>query len=353
MSELTRRDVLAAAGALTLSRVLPQEKPVGWAILGLGGYALNQIMPAMKDCKSSKLVAVISGTPDKARRVADQYGLPEKMIYNYGNMDSIRDNPEIEVVYVITPPGTHRDFTVRSLRAGKHVCCEKPMANTSAECQEMIDEAKKANRLLQIGYRSHYQAHNRRAIEACRSGELGTLRSVFSDHGFNMRPGTWRTDKALAGGGALWDIGIYSIQAVRYLAGADPVKVTALGHRLSEDRFKEIDDVMHMAFEFPNGVIGSAGSGYSWSGASFMRAIGTRGRLDAEPATPYAGHRLVINGMEQPITPNNQFAEQMDDLSNAIRRNGKVLTPGEMGLFDIRVCEAALRSAREGRTIAL
>jgi glucose-fructose oxidoreductase len=357
--EMSRRELLHAAGTAAVAATLPgvgrahqdPPKPVGWAVLGLGGYAIRQIMPSFADAKLSKLVAVITGTPEKGVRAREQYGLKESSVYSYEQWDAIRSNPEIEVVYVISPPGTHREFTLEAIKAGKHVCCEKPMANTVAECDEMIAAAKRAKKLLQIGYRSHYQPHNLAAIEACRKS-LGTLRSITSEHGFNMPAGTWRTQRKLSGGGALWDIGIYGVQAARYLAGAEPTEVMAMAHRLGQPRFDEVDDVTHMLLAFP-GVVASVSTGYSWANANTYRVIGDRGQLYASPATSYQGHRLWINNREVAIEPNNHFAAQMDHLSEVIRNGGTLRTPGEMGRQDIRILEAAVTAARQRGPVRL
>jgi predicted dehydrogenase len=355
----SRRSFLQSSGALAAASVIPNfnlgqpERKVGWAILGLGSYATRQIMPSFKDCEKSKLVAVISGSPDKARRLAEQYSLPESAVYSYDNMDRIKDNPEIDVVYVITPPGTHRDFSVRAAQAGKHVCCEKPMANTVQECQDIIDACNKASTKLQIGYRSHYEPHNIRAIEACR-GQLGQLRTITSEHGFNIPNGLWRTQKALSGGGSMMDIGIYSVQAARYLAGEDPTEVFAMIHNPPNDpRFAEVEDTVNFTLRFPGGALANCASGYSWSGMNRYQVIGTRGRLAAEPATGYSGHRLWINNQQQEIQPNNQFAAQMDHLSECILDNKPVLTDGEMGLIDIKIIMAIYESAATGRPVKL
>ena len=355
---LSRRTFLGAtaAGLVAPRLVLPEqdEPKVGWAILGLGGYATRQIMPSFKDCRRSKLVALISGTPDKLRRYGEQYAIPESHRYAYDALEKIKDNPDIQVVYVVTPPGNHREFTERSAAAGKHVCCEKPMAPTAADCQAMIDACKKAGKLLQIGYRSHYEAHNLRAIEACRS-ELGRLRSITSDHGFNMPNGTWRTQRRWSGGGSMMDIGIYSVQALCYLAGEDPTEVTAaISNPPGDDRFKEVEDTVHFRLAFPSGVLATGTSGYSWrSGANRYHVIAERGGLRAEPATAYGGHRLDINGQAAQVTPNNQFAAQMDHLSEAILNKSDVKTPGEMGLRDIRIIQAIYESAKTGRPVKI
>ena len=360
MKDVTRRQVLAGGAALATGAVgaslRAQEepvKPVGWAILGLGGYALGQIMPRMRLSEISKPVAVISGSPDKAKRVAGEYGIDERNIYNYENLESIADNPEIEVVYVITPPGTHAEFTIRSLKAGKHVCCEKPMASNSQECQEMVDTAKEMGKRLQIGYRCHYEPHNLKAMEICRSGQLGAIRTIRSEHGFTLGRNTvWHESGELGGHGAISEIGVYAIQAQCYIAGEDPVEVFGTRHKL-EERFSEVEDTNHWSLMFPSGAQGLGATSYTWN-ANNLRVLGQRGRIDAEPATGYGGHQFTLNGNAIEVDDANQWVGQMDDLSLAVRDPERVIkTPGEMGMRDIKIIEGILRSADTGESVKL
>jgi predicted dehydrogenase len=358
MSELSRRDFLVGASAVSVAGVAglqgSQEpiKPVGWAILGLGGYATRQIMPNIKNCKHTKLVALISGSPDKAERIAEQYQLPKTAIYNYQNLESIKDNPDIEVVYVITPPGTHHEFTMRSLRSGKHVCCEKPMTGDLKEAQEMVATAKQLNKRLQIGYRCHFEAHNLAAMKLCREGGLGTLRTVRSDHAFTMNwAGGWHANRKLGGYGAIGEIGVYAINALCYLAGAEPVEVMGYRHKLDVPRFKEVEDLNHFHFVFPNGVQGFGATAYSWNANNF-RVYGNTGILNAEPATGYGGHQFTVNGQKLEVTANNQWADQMDHLSLCVRNpEMKLIAPGEMGLRDVQLIEAILESANKKESV--
>lgn len=358
MDGLTRRDLLVgsaavAAGAATAGfAVQPDPKPVKWAILGLGGYAQNNILPNIKFCKHSKLTAVISGTPDKAKRIAEQYGLPESKIYNYQNLEKIKDDPDIDVVYVITPPGTHHEFTMRSLQAGKHVCCEKPMASTAKECAEMVAEAKKRSLRLGIGYRCHFEPYNLEAMRLCRTGAIGDIRTIRSEHGFVLGGDDgWHTKRSLGGIGAISEIGVYAIQALCYLAGADPVEIWGTSTKLNIPRFKEVEDVNHFNFIFPNGIQGYGSTAYTWNANNFV-VMGNRGRIVAEPATAYAGHQFRRNNTPIEVTPANQWADQMDHLSECIKDPSKTLiTPGEMGWRDIRIMEAILKSAREGKSV--
>jgi predicted dehydrogenase len=300
----------------------------------------------------SRPVAFISGSPDKANNLAKEYGIAPEKVYNYDNMDRIKDDPDIEVVYVITPPGTHKDFTIRALRAGKHVCCEKPMASSSKECREMIAEAKKANRRLQIGYRCHFEPHNLAAMAACKAGRLGSLRTIRSEHGFVLGwDGGWHTKKELGGFGAISEIGVYAIQALCYLSGEDPVEIWGTREKLNIPRFKEVEDVNHFNLLFPSGVQGIGSTAYTWN-ANNVVAMGNGGRLVAEPATGYSGHQFRLNGTPMDVQPANQWAGQMDHLSECVRDPGKTLiAPGEMGLRDIKIIEAILESANSKRVV--
>jgi predicted dehydrogenase len=342
-------------GALALSSPLElfQEKPVGWAVLGLGGYATYAMMPAIAKSKNAKLVALISGSNDKLQRYGKQYGIDEKNLYLYERMEEIKNNPEIEVVYVITPPATHPGFVARAANAGKHVCSEKPMAPTVADCQAMIDVCKKNGRLLQIGYRSHYDATNMRAIRYGRSGELGKIKSLSSDHGFNMAPGTWRTERALAGGGSMMDIGIYSLQALRYLSGQEPVEVTAkITNPPNDPRFKDVEDTVDFTLRFPSGLEGKGTSGYSWEpGKSQYEVVFEKGTLRAQPATAYRNNRLTLDGQPVQVEANDQFIAQVEHFSDCIRNRRRVKTPGEEGLRDIRIIQAIYEAARTGKAV--
>lgn len=374
--DVSRRDFLAGASALAFAPrgIWQSPKPVGWAVLGIGSYAQNQIMPNFAACKKAKLVALISGHQHKLDTFGDRYDIAKKNRYLYDQMEAIRDNPEIEVVYVITPPATHPDFAIRAAQAGKHVCSEKPMAPTVADCQRMIDACSKAGTLLQIGYRSQYEAHNLRAIEICRSGELGKIAAFRSDHGFNIGRGQWRTQRALAGGGSMMDIGIYSLQALRYLSGEEPSEVEAvITNPPDDDRFVDCEDDVRFTLRLPSGIECRGGSGYSWRpGKSRFEVVGEKGTLRGEPATPYEGHKLFLekpapregeaaetpsnrvrSGDELPVPSNNQFAAQIDHFSECIRTGAKVKTPGEEGLRDIRIIQAIYASAASGKPVRL
>jgi predicted dehydrogenase len=337
----------------------PPGKKLGWAIVGLGSLSINQILPAFAKCEKSRVAAFVSGHPDKANKLALRYGVSPKNIYNYENYDSIKNNPEVDVIYIVLPNGMHAEYTVRGLQAGKHVLCEKPMANTSAECKQMIDAAHKADRKLMIAYRCHYEPFNKEAIRIARSHELGPTQMILADAGFAAGdPRQWRLNKALAGGGSMMDIGIYALNATRYLTGEEPVEVNAMSFTDKNDpRFKEVESNVIFQLRFPSGVIANCSSSYSYFHQSHFRVMGTEARLEMDPATWYNGNRIWIergNKIEQiELQEVDHFAAEMDHMSDCVMQNKEPLTPGEEGLRDLTIIEAVYESSRIGKTVKL
>jgi predicted dehydrogenase len=337
----------------------PPGKKLGWAIVGLGSLAINQILPAFAKCEKSKVVAFVSGHPDKANKLALRYNVNPKNIYNYQNYDSIKDNPEVDIIYIVLPNGMHAEYTIRGLQAGKHVLCEKPMANSSAECRQMIDAAKKADRKLMIAYRCHYEPYNREAIRIARAHELGPTQMILADAGFAAGdPAQWRLHKALSGGGSMMDIGIYALNAMRYLTGEEPTEVNAMSFTDRNDpRFKEVESNVIFQLRFPSGVIANGSSSYSYFHQSHYRVMGTEARLEMDPATWYNGNRMWIergNKIEQiELQEVDHFASEMDHMSDCVMQNKEPLTPGEEGLRDLTITEAVYEAAKSGKTVKL
>ena len=359
--------VLAAGGALATGAVggmawaAPSDRKLGYAIVGLGTYGLDVIIPQFKNCRNSRLVALVSGDAAKAKRVAQQYGVPEKNIYNYENYDSIRNNPDIDIVYICLPVSMHAEYTIRAAKAGKHVLCEKPMAVSSAECEAMIAACRQAGKKLMIGYRCHFEPYNLEARRIARAGEIGKLRYFRSEHGFTFRdPNAWRLKKALAGGGSMMDIGIYALNAARYMTGEEPSAVYAQETTNRNDpRFREVEDMLGFQLEFPSGVVGSCMSMYSAS-QNHILLVGDKGRIDMEPATAYHGNRMWVgnNGREREISPppgpgTTQFAGQLDHMAQCVLQDREPIVAGEEGLRDLRIIEAIYQSARERRRVVL
>jgi predicted dehydrogenase len=373
--QITRRGFIAKVGqGFVLAKVVgtllnsanaqlavpdPPGKKLGWAIVGLGSLSIHQILPAFAQCEKSKVVALVSGHPDKANKLALRYGVSPKNIYNYQNYDSIKDNPEVDIIYVVLPNGMHAEYTVRGLEAGKHVLTEKPMANTPAECQQMIDAGRKANRKLMVGYRCQYEPYNREAIRVARSHELGATKVILADAGFNLKdPNQWRLKKDLAGGGSLMDIGIYALQAARYLTGEEPSEVNAMMYSTPGDvRFKEVEEAINFQLRFPSGILANCTSSYGYAWQTHYRVVTTEGWLEMDPATAYSGLRMrihrgdIIEEKDLPVV--DQFAAEMEHMSDCVMQNKQPLTPGEEGLRDLTIMHAIYEAANTGKTVKM
>jgi predicted dehydrogenase len=363
---ISRRAFLAStAAAAAVAGVGPvwaepqEDKTVGFALVGIGTLTMGQLLPAFSKCKIARPVALVSGHPDKANAQARQYGIDPKNIYNYENFDSIKDNPAVDVVYVVLPNGMHAEYTIRAAKAGKHVLCEKPMANSVADCQAMIDACNAAKRKLMIGYRLHYEPLTRKAIELARSADaVGTIKQITAEGGFNIGdPTQWRLNRKLAGGGSLMDIGIYALNAVRYLSGQEPSEVSAVSYATPDDpRFKEVEETIAFELRFNSGIVASCLSSYGF-GCNRFRVYGTKGQFESEPFLSYQGNHLwQIRGGERQelqIEPANHFASEMDDFARRILSDERPLTPGEEGLQDVKLMMAIYESARTGKVVKI
>lgn len=337
----------------------PPEKRIRWAIVGLGTFAVGQVIPGFSDARKSRVTAFVSGNPDKARTLGER--LSVNRFYDYKSFDRIAADPEIDCVYIVLPVGLHAEYTIRALKAGKHVLCEKPMASTSAECQAMIAAAKEANRQLGVAYRVHFEPSNREALRRIEAGELGTMRFVSAEHGFNANPQwpphKWRLEKALAGGGSMYDIGIYGLNtSLMMLQGNAVESVSAVYSTPPNDpRFREVEGGLEWRLRLASGISVAGSSSYCWSPyVSRQRYFGEKASIEMQPATTYYDNRIVLDGGGEPPrafsagVAGTQFAAQVDAFSEAARTNQPHLTPGQMGLRDIRLIEAMYQSADAG-----
>jgi glucose-fructose oxidoreductase len=365
IDEVSRRGLLglgvAAAGAGVLpakaapTRAHARDK-VGFAVVGLGKLSLGQILPGFRDCRSAELAELVSGDPHKAARVAAEQHLPAWSTYGYADFDRIVADPRIEVVYIVLPNFLHAEYTIRALRAGKHVLCEKPMATTVADAQAMVTAAKKADRKLMIAYRCHYEPLNLAAMRLMRSGSFGKPRLVITNMGrqsdLSDPSDAWRLDMAKSGGGALTDMGIYGINAARYLLAEEPVEVRAWAQTdRSDPRFRSTEDLISWQFRFPSGALSSGSTSFSYAGSMDWEVLAEKGKMTASPGAFYSGNRLTIDGVpgEQPkILEIDQFAREMDWMADVVRGRAPMVSPGEEGLQDMRLMHAILASVANG-----
>jgi len=373
MEPTSRRDFLrmtaiAAAGVPLARPLIPsiahiatpttsrQERKLGFALVGLGSLSTNQIAPALQKTKHCRLAGIVTGTPAKAVKWKAQYGIPDKSIYNYDTMSRMADNPDIDVVYVVTPNALHARDTIKAARAGKHVLCEKPMEVSTEKCQQMIDEVKKAGRQLAIGYRCRFEPHHLEMLRIAQQKELGDVRLIESAFGFSIGdPTQWRLNRALAGGGPLMDVGIYAVQFAEMLAEQYPVAVTGMTPIKSDPvKFKDVEESMTFELKFANGISASCTTTYKVNGLDRATAYAERGSFGLTPAFDYYGIKgWRSDGKPLDAPQVDQFATEMDNFAECIINNRPTSVAGEMGLRDVRTMMALYESARTGRTVAL
>ena len=326
------------------------------AIMGLGGYA-TRVAEAMRNCKKAKLAGVISGTPSKISDWQNKYNIPAANCYNYENYDNIKDNPNIDAVYIITPNALHHDAAIRMANAGKQVICEKPMAINVTEAQEMIEACKKANVNLLVGYRIHFEPHTLEIIRLRAAGEFGKITFFQGQSGFSIGdPNQWRLNKKLSGGGSMMDIGIYALNGARYMTGEEPVWITAQETKNDPVKFKEgIDETMQFQMGFPGGAVASCLSTYNMNNLDRFFLDGKEGFVELSPASSYQPIRAKTNKGELNAPDVIQQAVQMDEMSDIIFRNKIPVVPvdGEEALKDLKIIEAIYEAAKTGKKITL
>ncbi len=335
----------------------PYEGPIlRVAIMGLGSYG-TRVANAMQSCNRAKLVGVISGTPSKIVDWQSRYNIPKKNCYNYDDFDNIKNNPDIDAVYIITPNGLHCNQTIRVAKAGKHVICEKPMAINALEGQKMVNACKEANVKLLIGYRMHFEPNTLEVIRMRNAGDFGKIMFFQGLSGFRIgNPNQWRLNKELAGGGAMMDIGIYSINGARYMVGEEPIWVTAQETKTDPVKFKEgVDETIQFQLGFPSGAVASCLSTYSVSHLDRFFLNGVDGFAEMQPSTGYG----PIKGSTHlgPLTKPHLTHQtlQMDEMSAIILENKQPIVPvdGEEGLKDMKIIDAIYNAAKSGSKVPL
>jgi predicted dehydrogenase len=363
---LSRRDFtrlsalgLAAQFAPQFTRELQaqtSDHKVGYCIIGLGRIA-DHFMRGVEGTGNSKVTALVSGHPEKAARIAEQYGVPKNSIYTYETMDALRDNKTVDAVYVALPNSMHAEYTIRSAKAGKHVLCEKPMATSVADAAAMIEACKAAHVKLMIAYRLHYEPTNLRAVQYIREDAIGKVQAIQSTYGFNCGAGEWRLNKALAGGGPLMDVGIYCLNATRYLTGEEPSEFQAYAYRDPNDpRFRDVEENVAWITKFPSGIVASCNTTYGAPMDGYYHVFGSQGWIEAKPAFDYdkihltgaffkPGQKPVLIDESNPEKDPIQFTRQAYHFSSCIVHNQEPKTPGEEGLRDMKYMREIYRSA--------
>ena len=329
------------------------KKKLGIALVGLGYYSTSELAPALQKTKNCYLAGIVTGSPEKAQKWKEQYNIPEKNIYNYQNFDAIKDNPDIDIVYVVLPNAMHAEYTIRAAKAGKHVLCEKPMEVNVEKCQEMIKACKENNRLLAIGYRLHYDPYHQEIMKYAGEKPFGKIKTFTSGNAFNLNYKNWRTDPALSGGGPLMDMGIYCVQSSLYATGEHPIAVTAkFGEKTEKERFPTVEQSISWKFDFPSGAVADCKTSYADVYGS-LRTEAENGWYELSPAYTYRGVKGKTSKGELNFPQVPQQAAQMDDFADCVLNKKQTRVPGEMGMRDVKLLLAIYESAKSGKKITI
>lgn len=353
---------LGTSGVLLSQNAFPNiivnrtKDKIGVALLGLGYYSKHLLAPALQLTRHCELKGIVTGTPSKVAEWQTEYGIADKNVYSYDSLDEIANNPDIDVVYVVVPPFRHKEFTVRLANLGKHVWCEKPMAMTEAECQVMIDECQKNKVQLTIGYRMQHEPNTRELIRMGKEQVFGGVKFVTANAGFRSSwkgwEDHWKMEKS-KGGGALYDMGVYSLNAARYATSEEPVAVMAQELTDEPMRFSRADETTMFQLEFPSGALANCMTSLGMN-INELTVNAEKGWYRLEPFQSYSGVKgRTSKGTLIDLYIENQQATQMDNDALAIMNGTAVRVPGIEGLKDIRVVDAIHQSVKQGKRIVI
>ena len=348
-------NALSSPSIITAPFQQEPAKKLGIALVGLGGYSSGQLAPALQETKNCQLTGIVTGTPAKEKEWMDKYDIPKKNVYNYENYDSIADNDDIDIIYVVLPNSMHAEYSIRAAQAGKHVICEKPMAMNPAECQQMIDACNKAGVRLSIGYRLHFEPYNQRVMQIGQEKTFGKVNYIACGAGYRMGDNweQWRLQKALAGTGALGNMGVYALQAAIYAMGENPLYVRAQEFKTMPKKFSETDETVTFQFEFSGGAVANMETSHNAS-INYLYLTADDGWVKLEPYSRYGGLQGETQQGPLKLPVVNQQARQMDDFVRCILEDKQTPVPGEMGMRDVQIIEAILQSIRaEGEKVKL
>jgi predicted dehydrogenase len=365
MQNSTRRSAIQKITlGIAAGIILPQDfvlgkqerakKKLGVALVGLGNYSTLQLAPALLETDLCYLAGIVTGSPEKARLWAEKYNIPQKNIYSYKNFEDIKYNLDIDIVYIVLPNFLHAEYTIKAAKAGKHVICEKPLAMNTTEAGLMIDACKKASVKLGVGYRLYYEPNHLKAIDLIAAKKYGQLKIVESSFGFTVPPpNSWRLNKKIGGGGAIMDLGVYAIQAVRRAVQSFPLSVTAQAFTFDKVNFKDIYETVFWQFEFPNGIVSHSSCSYSSYVDRFYLTCET-GWIEIEPAFNAMGAKGKTLDGEMDLLPKKfQQVDQLDDFASAVINNQTPLASGEEGLIDLKLIEAILKAVKSGTKVLI
>jgi glucose-fructose oxidoreductase len=355
-SSLATAATWALGGRLWAADAPPTTTPakkLGVALVGLGGYATGELRPALAQTQWCKLMGVVTRRPEVGAQWAKEVGFPAQNVYNYDTMAKMADNPDIDIVYVVTPNGLHAEHVIKAAKAGKHVICEKPMANTVAECDAMLAACRDAKRTLSIGYRLHFDPYHKEMVRLATDPNFGPFTKLSGENGFTLNGDQWRIHHPLSGGGPLMDMGIYVVHAACMAANANPIAVTAKEHpKTRPNIFVDVEEALDWTMEFPGGAVATCQTSYVKNFGHF-HAEGAKGWIDFPSAFGYSGIRMNTSNGPVTFPPIFQQAAHMDGIAQAILDKKDSPVPGELGRRDMVIIEGIYRAAASGQRVEL
>lgn len=334
---------------------LKKEDPLGVALVGLGNYSRGKLAPAFEHTQYCRLAGIVTGSPEKAVEWSAKYKIPQTNVYNYDNFDRIAENPDIDIVYVVLPNSMHGDYVIRAAEAGKHVICEKPFDISVKKAAAAVEACKKAGVLLQIGYRCQYDPYHQELMRIGREKVLGDIKLVRAAHSFyGVNGSNWRfTNRTLAGGGALMDVGVYAIQGARYATGMEPIAVSASSYRTFKDKMDGMEETILFNLRFPGDISAQLFGSYV-ARTDYIDIAAEQGNYGLLPAFGYDPIKGYAKGEKMDYAYHNQQAVQMDAFARNILDGTPVVADGEEGLQDMRIIEAIYKSAKKyGKEVKL
>lgn len=359
--EFLRQSTVQTAAFAALPYGIPrsrifQDRQLGVALVGLGYYSTDLLAPALQLTNHCKLTGIVTGSPSKIPVWQEKYNIPDKNVYNYDNFDNIANNPAIDVIYIVLPPSMHAEYSIRAANAGKHVWCEKPMAVTAKECQDMIQACQSNKVKLSIGYRLHHEPVTKKITQFAKNEHFGIPRMVSVAAGyFDGRSDHWKQKKEM-GGGVMYDMGVYPLNAARYAVGQEPIGVMAQHFTNRPEIYTDVDETTLFQLEFPNGAVANCATSFGMN-MNYLYTTFSKGWYRVEPFSAYSGVKgICSDGTSLDPMPEGvpyEQVRQMDSNAQAILNDQDVLVPGEEGWKDIRVVEAIYQSAKEGKRIEI
>ncbi len=357
-TKLGRKDFLKKTGAaLSMAAtigfpniILPSKKEkLGVALVGLGRYSNGLLAPGLQLTNHCELKGIVTGTPSKIPVWKEKYNIPDANVYNYENMHQIADNDEIDIVYIVLPSGLHAEYSIIAANAGKHVWCEKPMALTVAECQGIINSANKNNVQLTIGYRMQHEPNTQQIMDYAKTKKYGSIKEVKTGAGYRGRHArdNWRAIASL-GGGAMYDMGVYPLNAARYAVQEEPIAVSGKQYSERKEMYSEVDEFTEFTLWFPSGAVAHGETSFGKS-TNYLDIEAEIGSYNLRPFQSYRGVAgSTSDGIILSADPAHQQARQMDNDAQAIKENSTPIVPGEEGLKDIAIIEAIQESSKNG-----